>query len=327
MKILVTGGTGFIGSKVVDLLLDQGQSVTLLSRKPGLPERWKGRDVTVAAGDLRRSGPVLEAMDGKDVVLHIGEVRNRSAGKAALNVRLVEQMSANRKPAGVKRIVFVSSLSVAGIPRSVPATEETPAAKVLRDQYTEYKRKAEELIRQSGGEHVIIRPGVVYGTGSRYLGRLVDMIRRLGPFGLPFIGSGGNLMPLIHVDDLARAIALAATAPGAADTTLNLTDGERRTWRELFTLIAEAKGRRFRLIPVHPALVRFPSLFFDLLAGVFGQHLDLPSFVDYVAGDVHFSCDRARTALGWEPKRMDLREAVYEMVAWYGKKRTGGTAE
>jgi nucleoside-diphosphate-sugar epimerase len=322
MQALVTGGTGFIGSKVVDLLLEQGQSVTILSRRPDVPDQWKERGVAVALGDLREADPVLDAMEGMDAVFHVGEVRNTSSGKAAMNVRLVEQMTAHLQPAGVKRIVFVSSISVAGIPLAIPANEETPAAHELHDHYTEYKRKAEELIRQAGAgtEHVIVRPGVVYGAGSRYLGRLVDTIKRLGPLGLPFIGSGRNLLPLIHVDDLARAIVLAGTVPGAANQTLNLTDGERRTWYELFSLIAEATRRRFHLIPVHPALVWFPAQFFDLLAGIVGQHLDLPSFVDYLSRDIHFSSAKARSVLGWSPQRLDLRDAVYEMVAWYAKK-------
>jgi nucleoside-diphosphate-sugar epimerase len=323
MKALVTGGTGFIGSPVVDLLLAQGHSVTLLSRKPDAPGKWKGRDICVAPGDLRDAGPVLDAMEGMDLVFHIGEVRNTSAAKAAANIKLVEQMAGNLKRAGVKRFVFVSSLSVAGIPQAIPASEDTPAAQVLHDHYTEYKRRAEEILRAAGpAEHVILRPGVVYGPGSRYLGRLVDTIRRLGTVGLPFIGPGSNLMPLIHVDDLSRAIALAGTSPAAANQTMNLTDGERRTWLAFFSLIAEANRRRFRLIPVHPALARFPARFFDLFTGVFGQFYDLPSLVDYVSRDVHFSNEKARSLLGWSPERLDLREAVNEMAAWY--KKNGG---
>lgn len=325
MQAFVTGGTGFIGSAVVSLLLEQGHAVRLLSRRPGVPEQWKGRDVSIAAGDLRDIEAVLTAMQGMDLVFHIGEVRNTSAGRAAQNEQLVARMAASCKAAGVKRLVFVSSLSVAGIPLAIPATEETPAARVLRDQYTEYKRKAENAIRGSRGEHVIIRPGVVYGPGSRYLGRMVDAVRRFGPIGLPFIGPGTNLVPLIHVNDLANAVVLAATAPAAANQTLNLTDGERRTWLGLFSLIAEANQRRFRLIPVHPALARLPARFFDLFTGIFGQSLDLPSFVEYLSRDVHFSNARAKDVLGWEPSRLDLREAVYDMVAWYRKEGKGET--
>ncbi|MEK6744368.1 MAG: NAD-dependent epimerase/dehydratase family protein [Nitrospirota bacterium] len=323
MKALVTGGTGFIGSHVVDLLLENGHSVTLLSRKQAVPERWTGKDITVVPGDLRDADAVIGAMQGMDTVFHVGEVRTTSAGNASLNVDLVERMAARLKPSGVKRLVFVSSLSVAGIPLAIPATEHTPASQVLRDQYTEYKRKAEEIIRQSpaGVEHVILRPGVVYGPGSRYLGRLVDTIRRFGPLGLPFIGQGTNLMPLIHVKDLARAVFLAGTVPGAANQTLNVTDGERRTWLEFFTAIAEAGHKRFRIIPVHPALARLPAMFFDLFTGIFGQSLDLPSYVSYISRDVHFDNGRARLVLGWEPVYHDLRDAVREMVAWYAKKR------
>lgn len=326
MKVLVTGGTGFIGSHVVDLLLENGHSVKLLSRRPDVPFPWKGRDISVVPGDLRYPGPVVEAMQGMDVVFHIGEVRNTSSGNAALNITLAERMVASLNPSGVKRLVFVSSLSVAGIPVAVPATEETPAAQVLRDQYTEYKRKAEELIRQlpAGVEYAILRPGVVYGPGSRYLGRLADIIKRFGPVGLPFIGPGMNLMPLIHVKDLARAVFLAGTVPGAANQTLNLTDGERRTWLEFLSAIAEVQRKRFRIIPVHPALARLPAMFFDLFTGIFGQSLDLPSYVFYVSRDVHFDNGRARSVLGWDPVNRDLRAAVRDMVEWYAKRKEKG---
>lgn len=326
MKAFVTGGTGFIGSHVVDLLLENGHSVKLLSRKPDIPAWWKDRDLTVAAGDLRDPGPVVDAMQGADVVFHLGEVRSTTAGNAAMNAGLVERMVIALKASGVKRLVFVSSVTVAGIPLAIPGSEDTPAAVVLRDQYTEYKRKAEEIIRQSSGgvEYVIVRPGVVYGPGSRHLGSLVDAIRRFGPLGLPFIGAGTNLMPLIHVKDLARAIYLAGTVPAAAGRTLNITDGERRTWLEFFSAIAEAQRKRFRLVPVHPALAKVPAMFMDLFTGVFGQSLDLPSYVTYVSRDVHFDNGLARSVLGWEPAYHDLRDAARDMVAWYAKKKEHG---
>jgi nucleoside-diphosphate-sugar epimerase len=323
VKALVTGGTGFIGYHVVDLLLENGHSVTLLSRKPDVPAAWKSRDVTVVLGDLREPGTVVDAMKGMDTVFHIGEIRSTTAGNAALNIGLVERMVMALKPSGVKRLVFVSSISVSGIPSAIPATEDTPAFQDLRDQYTEYKRKAEEVIRQStsGVEHVIVRPGVVYGPGSRHLGSMIDAIRRFGPLGLPFIGAGTNLMPLIHVKDLARAVYLAGTVPGAANQTLNITDGERRTWLGLFAAIAEAQHKRFRLIPVNPTLAKFPAMFVDLFTGMFGQSLDLPAFVSYVSRDVHFDCSRAKSVLGWEPSYRDLRDAVGDMAAWYAKRK------
>jgi dihydroflavonol-4-reductase len=326
MKAFVTGGTGFIGSHVVDLLLENGHSVRLLSRKPGVPAWWKDRDLKVTAGDLQEPGPVIDAMQGTDVVFHIGEVRSTTAGNAAMNAGLVERMVVALKASGVKRLVFVSSITVAGIPLAIPGSEDTPASLVLRDQYTEYKRKAEEIIRHSSGgvECVILRPGVVYGPRSRHFGRMVDAIRRFGPLGLPFIGAGTNLMPLIHVEDLARALYLAGTVPGAAGRTLNITDGERRTWLAFFSAVAEAQRKQFRLIPVHPALAKVPAMFMDLFTGIFGQSLDLPAYVTYVSRDVHFDNGLARSVLGWAPAYGDLRDAARDMVAWYVKNKDAG---
>jgi nucleoside-diphosphate-sugar epimerase len=113
----------------------------------------------------------------------------------------------------------------------------------------------------------------------------------------------------------------AGTVPGAANQTLNITDGERRTWLELFTAVAEAQGKRFRLIPVHPGLAKFPALFVDLFTGIFGQSLDLPAYVAYVSRDVLFDNGKAKMVLGWKPAYRDLGDAVREMVAWYVKKK------
>src|SRR5512145_1163053 len=100
MKALVTGGTGFIGRQVVDLLLENGHAVRLLTRRNDLPEGWKSRDVALLPGDLREPGPLIEALDGVDTLYHIGEVRNTTAGNAQVNIRAAEQMAAALGPAG-----------------------------------------------------------------------------------------------------------------------------------------------------------------------------------------------------------------------------------
>jgi len=160
MKALITGGTGFIGSKVVDLLVENGHSVRLFSRKPGLPARFVGRDVSLFHGDLRDPDRVLDAMAGMDVLYHIGEIRNMSRSASEKNTALVERMIGHAGKSGVGRIVFISSLTVAGLPSSVSATEDTKPAIELVDQYTGYKKRCEELLRAkaSPADAVIIRP-------------------------------------------------------------------------------------------------------------------------------------------------------------------------
>jgi nucleoside-diphosphate-sugar epimerase len=322
MRTFVTGGTGFIGSSVVDLLVGSGHAVSVFSRRRDLPPRWQGRNVTIVPGDLRDPEQVLDAMEGAEIVFHIGELRNTTAADSEKNLELVRKMTGELKHSGVKRFVFVSSLTVAGVPAAVPATEETKPAFALRDQYTEYKRKAEDLIRQSqnGVEHAIVRPGIVYGPGSRYLGRMVRTVAQFGPIGIPFIGPGRNRAPFIQVQDLALAIYLAGTRPEGANQTFNVTDTAAHTWREFFAAVGRAQGREVRLVPLPPFLIRFPAVFADLFAGLFGFHLDLHSYVTFLSRNIEFDPRKARTLLGWDPEHGDLDAAVGEMVCSYGKK-------
>ncbi len=324
MKTLVTGGTGFIGSHVVDLLVQNGHSVRLFSRKPELPERWSGRSVAVFPGDLKDPESVLDAMEGMDVFFHIGEIRNLSQAASAKNVRLVERITEHLSAAKVKRFVFISSLTVAGIPSEKPADEETEPGVELRDQYTEYKRTCERIIagKRPGAEFVILRPGVAYGPRSRYLGRMIEMVRRIGPLGLPFVGNAKSLAPFIQVQDLAAAVYLAGTKREAAGTTFNITDGRAESWFDFFEAITSSFNNRLRIIPVPRVLARVPAVLADLFIGLFGVAADLRSYVSYVSRDVHFGNERAVSLLGWRPSYTDLAVGVKEMVDWYSRTET-----
>jgi dihydroflavonol-4-reductase len=211
MKALVSGGTGFIGSRVADLLVANGHSVRLFSRGLELPSRFAGKDVALFPGDLSDPDSVLDAMVGMEVFYHIGEIKNSSRRAAEKNVQLIERIIGRLEKSGIKRLVFISSLTVAGIPSRTPATEETAPLAILEDHYTWYKRQCEKLLagNVTGAEYAVVRPGVVYGSGSRHLKGLISAIDTLGPVGMPFIGRGGNVAPLIHANDLALAVYLA----------------------------------------------------------------------------------------------------------------------
>ncbi len=320
IKALVTGGTGFIGSNVVDLLIENGHSVRLFSRKADLPARLSGKGVTVFPGDLQDADAVLDAMEGMDVFYHIGEIKNTSPRAAKKNRQLVETIFDNIGRTGIWRFIFVSSLTVAGIPSVIPATEETGPKLVPDEHYTAYKRQCEEILRaQAAVEHVIIRPGVVYGSGSRYLGGLIASVERFGPLGFPFIGRGRNVAPLVHVKDLARAIYLAGLRQEAAGRTLNLTDGLPHSWQDFFNAIAVSLGKKFRLLPVPSVALRVPSKAVDFFGSLFNVSFSLDTYVRYATADLLFSNDEARRVLGWEPE-YTLERGVEEMVREYRKK-------
>jgi UDP-glucose 4-epimerase len=318
MKALVTGGTGFIGSSVVDYLLTEGHRVRLFSRRPGIPESLQEKSVEAFQGDLENTDSVIEAMNGIDVFYHIGEIKNTTRAQSEKNVDLLRKIVGYSDAKGVRRLVFVSSITVAGIPSEFPADEDTKPRAMLRDHYTEYKRRCEDIIgtRTGAFEYAVVRPAPVYGPGSRYLGRLVRGIELLGPVGLPFIGTARNNTPLIHVKDLARAICLAGVQPAAAGQVFNLTDGLHHTWFDFFSAIARELGKSMRIIPIPALLLKIPALPVDLLSAFFSMELDPVRYLDYFSRDLIFDNAKARSLLNWTPE-YSLHEGVREMVAHY----------
>ncbi len=318
MKTLVTGGTGFIGSPVVDCLLAEGHAVRLFSRRPLLPARLHGRDIEVFQGSFEDAPSLIKAMEGIDIFYHIGEIKNIGRSAAEKNVRLMEQIVANLAAKDIGRFVFISSITVAGIPSTVPAREETAPSTVLHDHYTDYKRSCEEIIKDNvkACEYAIARPAPVYGIGSRYLGKMVKAIKMFGAIGLPFIGNAKNIAPLIHVQDLATAIVHAGVQQEAAGQTFNLTDGAGHTWLDFLSAVGEATGKNVRIVAIPPLLLKFTALPFDLFSGFLGVHLDPVKYLEYFSTDLLFDNTKARSLLDWKPAHT-LADGVKEMVAYY----------
>jgi len=320
MKTLITGGTGFIGSHVVQSLLAKGHTIKLLSRKPEIPGPLRGKNVEAVHGDLEDPDSVINAMEDIDLFYHIGEIKNLTRAQADRNITLVEKIVDSLQAKGIRRFVFVSSITVAGIPEQQPADEETAAKVTLNDHYTAYKRQCEEIIREKakGCEYAIVRPAPVYGPGSRYLGRMIQVIETLGPIGLPFIGDAKNITPFIQVKDLAEAIVLAGMRPEAANQTFNLTDGLSHTWLDFFTAVADALHKKVRIIPIPALLLKLPAIPLDLFSGFLGASFDPINYVDYVSKDLLFDNTKARSLLGWQPA-YSLLDGVREMVEYYKK--------
>jgi nucleoside-diphosphate-sugar epimerase len=328
MKAFVTGGTGFIGSPVVDLLLAEGHAVRLFSRSPRLPERLLNQqNIELAMGDLIDFDAVTGAMKGSDVFIHIGEIKNRTDVDARNNTTLIERITADLAMKGVQRIVFISAISVAGVPSKVPASEETPPESVPNDHYTAYKHEAERIIsRTHDTEYVILRPAPVYGPGSRHLGRLVSLIGLIGPIGIPFPGSGKNIVPLVHVRDLAQAVVLAATRREATGQVFTIADGLRHTWHDFLSAVAAAQGKSLNLFPLPPQIAFLAAPFMDIAASMLGVAPDHASYARFFSSDLLFDIGKSRRLLGWAPIRTDLDAAVQEMVAAYqgaGHSRSG----
>ena len=242
MRIVVTGGTGFIGREVVHRLLETpGARVAVTTRDPGRADPWGGRveKVQAFAGDPLSLG---KAFTGADVVVHAIQFPNHpvedpARGRSYLEVdgEGTKVAVAVAKKLGVRRFVYLSG---AGAGRGRP------------EPWFRAKDMAEAAIRESGMEYALLRPSWIYGAGDRSMSRFVTFVRRLPV--VPVIGDGTTPVYPIYVKDVARCVAEAVLREDAKDKALDLGGPERLTMDEIIRTVQKVLGRR-RLLLHHPA--------------------------------------------------------------------------
>ena len=239
MRVVVAGGTGFIGREVVRRLLAAGHEVAVTTRDPQKdPFDGRVRLEQAFAGDAATLG---KAFTGADVVVHAIQFPNHpvedpSKGRTYLEVdgKGTEIAARTAKRVGVRRFVYVSGAG-AGQGRPQP--------------WFVAKDRAEAAIRESGLEHAILRPSWIYGPRDRSMNKFVTFVRYLPA--VPVIGDGKTHVDPIHVDDVAHALADAAVRDDATALTLDLGGPERLTMDEIIRTVATVMGRR-RLLLHHP---------------------------------------------------------------------------
>ena len=249
MRVLVTGGTGFIGRHVVDELLRAGiTDVAITTRDPAGADDRQGRVrlEQAFAGDALSLG---KALTGIDVVVHAIQFPNHPVedprrGRTYLEVdgQGTEIAARMARSLGVRRFVYLSG---AGAGEGRPQT------------WFEAKDRAEKAIRESGMEYAILRPSWVYGPGDRSMSKFVAFTRYL-PF-FPQIGDGRSPVYPVYVKDLARAVALCVQREDVRDTVLNVGSPQRLTMDEVVRALQKVMGKR-RPIVHHPkALMKLLS--------------------------------------------------------------------
>jgi uncharacterized protein YbjT (DUF2867 family) len=228
VKILVTGGTGFVGPYVVQRLVDDGHTVRVLERTAGssgeLPSQEAVQGSMTDAESLRR------AAEGQEAVVHLVAILN---GKPADFERVMEQGTRDlldaARTAGVRRFVLMSALGT---------SEET------KDLVPYYRAKwtMEQDVRASGLEHVIFRPSFVFGRRGGALEQFAR-IARLAPV-TPIVGPGTQRIQPIWVDDVAAYFGEGTVRPEAANRTFELGGPDVVTWNEFWERLKRAQGSR-----------------------------------------------------------------------------------
>jgi nucleoside-diphosphate-sugar epimerase len=252
-RVLLTGATGFIGSNVVERLLEQEDRVRVFALEETAKDIRHSDRVEVVTGSLAEEGRLLQAAQGIETVYHLAALLPGSSliDLRKVNVQGTENLLRACGRAGrVRRFVFTSSVAVyegAFVPEDWPLTEVSSLRPQGPDRLRNYGRSkvaAESLVRQYaedfGFEYAILRPATCYGVGSKYAEALIR--QALANPRASDSPRTGLTMQLIHVRDLAEVIARAGSHPGAANEIFNLAGIEALTYRDIVTLIRRLWG-------------------------------------------------------------------------------------
>ena len=298
MRIALTGATGFSGPFILQALLAQGHKVVALARRP---EALAGKDVQIVKGDLANEAALATLVAGADAVLHVAgatSAKNR-AGFFQANLEGTRKLYAAARAAGVKRFVFISSIT---------------AREPMLSPYGASKAAAEHfLLGQTGGlEVLVLRPPAIYGPGDRATLPLMKALEAKTAF-VP--GRKGSRFAIMHVKDFANVATDAVTSARVGLVELDDCNGSY-DWDML-----AAEYRRITGLPER--LVFIPkSVALAAAAAVEGYSriANRPSLTNTGKVNELYHRDWATDGKGWpRDKSISLSQGLAETLAWYRK--------
>lgn len=261
MKVAVIGGTGFVGSYVVDALLDAGHEPHLLVRAGSEDKLHRASECRITKGDLDSSDAIDSVVSGCDAAIYLvgilREVPSQGVTFEALQYRGAEAMAEAAKRAGVRRFLLMSANGI--------DSAETP--------YQTTKLRAEAMIRESGLDYTIFRPSIIFGDPRGKMEFATQLYRDMVQIPLPAVGfhtgltpaQGEVLMSPVHVRDVADAFVNALGDDSANGKCFVLGGPEVVSWPQMVQRIAAAAGRKKFILPMPIGLMKLGATLFDWL--------------------------------------------------------------
>ena len=249
MKILVTGGTGFVGTHLVNALARRGHDVAVLARHPDRARNRYNRPVERVRGDVLDGPSLVAALSGRDAVIHLVGIIHEQGAQTfdRMHRQAPENVVAAAREAGVRRFLHMSAMG---------ASEDAPS------EYSRTKAAGERAVAQSDLDWTVFRPSIVFGPGDGFVSLLAPIVRK-NPLFIPVIGRGETRFQPVSVYDVARVFTDALEKPETIGKTFEVGGPDVFTLNEIYREIATVVGKRRK------PLLHLPLWWGRLLARLF----------------------------------------------------------
>ncbi|MDR8393192.1 NAD-dependent epimerase/dehydratase family protein [Aliifodinibius sp. S!AR15-10] len=319
MKAFVTGGTGFIGSHLVDTLINEQKfsEIRCLVRNN---EKWlKGNDYIKVPGDLHDLNTLKDAMTDVDVIFHAAGVVKAPSWQQfqRANIDATENILRIAQKQGVKKMVILSSLAAAGPSENgTPVSERDPMRPV--SMYGRSKKEMEEMIHQVASEEqsiTILRPPAVYGPRED---QIYSFFKMMDKHICPIIGDGESpKISMVYVMDVILGMLQAAKQQVPGVHTYFISGKQLHTWNEIKETSTKVLGKKAIPIYIKPGVVKKIAGAVEKAASFFGTY---PVINREKANELvlEWTCsiDKAQRELNFEPK-YTLAEGISRTIHWY----------
>jgi len=340
MRVLVTGGNGFIGSHLVETLKKKGYSVTCLVRKTSNLRWLNGLDIEFVYGDCTDKGSLYEALEGVDYVYHLAGVVRATNKETYYRVNFLGTSNllevCNSINRNIKKFIYLSSQAAVGpdkngdryfFPQAAAGSEKGdrllfPVSKGEQDpqpisDYGMSKLKGEIVVNSYRDRLPVltIRAPVVYGPRDKDIYTYFKFLKR----GIrPVPGKGEGCFNALYVGDLIEGMILAAENESSSGETYFIADERSYSWEEASDRAARAMGLRALKINI-PSWLIFASAFLAELSSVITRRpvlIDRQKAKEILHNGWFCDVSKARERLGFKPK-FSLEEGLRLTVAWY----------
>lgn len=320
IKVLVTGGTGFVGGNLISHLLKNGLKVRALVRPTSNSDSIKKMGADLITGDVNDKESVRKALEGIDTVYHIAALFRQAGFKDNVywdvNVDGTKNMLDVSLEKGVKRFIHCSTVGVLSHISNPPADETYPynPGDIYQETKAEGEKLALKFFQKEGLQGAVVRPAMIYGPGDT---RLLKLFKMIAHRKFIMLGDGKTLAHFIYIDDLIKGFELCVENSKASGQVYIIAGEGPITLNDLVKLIAKglnASPPKLHL-PVKPFLIL--GSICESICKPLG--IEPPIYrrrVDFFTKDRSFNTSKAEKELGFHPK-VDMATGIMRTIEWY----------